>query len=255
MAASPQRRSLRSPFADEPVEIWITRLQQAPSIEERCRAFMAVTTQLEPAAALEHVLRTLDDASGELRAAALNWIANAAQRRWLEPAVLNTEAITAHLPARLRDDDPDVQLAAARACSWLAPSAPELREVAATLWAREDLHPGSQVTLANLCARLPDIGASSLLHLRPLLGAEQSEVREAVAEAFSKLGAEARPALDELVTALDDEEPLVREAAAIALGNLCPLQEPALRALEQALSDEDQLVAAAARQSWERLQS
>ncbi|OYW24962.1 MAG: hypothetical protein B7Z55_00690 [Planctomycetales bacterium 12-60-4] len=238
-----------NPYAAHPVETWLARLQSSAGLEERYRAFVAVTELLEPEQAFEVVRQTLADRDGDLRAAAANWIALGVQRQRLALDDSATAALTTALSARLDDDDPDVQLAAARGLGWLAPQSPELSAAIVRLVERDDSHPTSQVALAELCGRVSSAAEPCLPWLRRWLSAEQADVREAAAVALARLGTTAAAAMPELVTALEDDEPFVRESAAVALGQLRPLPTEAVEALRIAAADEDEIVARAAQVS------
>ncbi len=243
------RKLPANPYASQPVEAWLIQLQSSAGLEERYRAFIAVTELLEPARVLDVACQTLADPAGDLRAAAATWIAVALQRQRLLLDAAGTEAVTAALSPLLQDGDPDVQLAAARGLGSLAPQLPALVLTLVTLIDRDDSQPTSQAVLADLCGRVPAVGVQCLTRLRQWLSADQADVREATAAALVRLGAVAVAAIPELVVALDDEEPFVRESAAVALGQVGPLPIDAIEALRVAAADEDEIVAQAAQRS------
>lgn len=246
------KRSLPiNPYAQRPVQEWIADLRSATSTEVRYRAFVAVTELLDSEALLPLVLETLSDGDGDLRATAATWLARSLQQGRLPRQVEAFPKVQEVLLPLLNDVDPDVQLSAARALSWLLPQPSSLAPVVLRLLDRDDTQPTSHAVLAELCGRIPDVGAEGVRHLQRLLVAEQAEVREAAAGALAASGRVAIGALSELVAALEDEEPLVREHAAFALGHLHPWDEVTRTALELACSDEDTEVAAAARRSLE----
>lgn len=250
MAASGPRRSLPvNPYASRPVEAWLDDLRSATGTEARYRAFVAVTELIEPSALLPVILSTLGDDDGDLRAASATWLARGLQQGKIPRQVDAAPQVQSRLLPLLNDSDPDVQLAAARALSWMTPQPASLSSVVLQLLERDDSQATSHAVLAELCGRIRGIEAEAVVHLKRLITAEQADVREAAAGALAVLGNHAGEALHELVAALDDEEPLVRELAATALGQLHPLDESTRKALDQTTRDEDPEVAAAARRS------
>ncbi len=251
MAGAPDRRRLPvNPYSSQPVAAWQEQLKSGRSLEDRYRAFVALTELQETAETLHLLPEVLQDAAGDLRAAAANWVAVGLSRQRITVEAATTGTLVPALIPLLQDADPDVQLAAVRALSHLQPELPELVVVITTLLNRDDIQPTSQVILAEVCGRLPSLWEACLPRLRQFLSADQGDVREAAAIAISRMGTQARPALPELTTALDDEEPVVRESAAIALGQLAPLPPEAKTALQSATEDEDEGVAEAAKRSW-----
>lgn len=243
------RRLPANPYASQPAETWLAQLRSNAGLEERYRAFVALTELLEPARLLDVVCQTLADPAGDLRAAAASWIAVSLRRQRLILDAAAIDAVTAALTPLLDDCDPDVQLAAARGLAYLAPQLPALVSTLISLMERGDLQPTSQTLLAELCGQVPNVGNQCTTQLRQWLSAEQADVREASAAALVRLGATAVGAIPELVIALEDEEPLVRESAAIALGQVGPLPVDAVEALRDAATDEDEIVAQAAQRS------
>lgn len=244
------KRSLPiNPYAQRSSEAWLAELRTATATEARYRAFVAVTELLEPAALLPVVLNTLKDTDGDLRATAATWLARGLQQGKIPRHVEESPQVQDGLLPLLSDVDPDVQLSAVRALSWLLPQPANLAAVVLQLLDREDTQPTSLAVLAEVCGRVPDVGAAGIKHLQRLIAAEQAEVREAAAGALAASGRAAQGALHELVAALEDEEPLVRELAAVALGHLHPWDTTTRAAVEQACADEDAEVAAAARRS------
>jgi|GEM_PF-3106190 len=236
-----------NPYASRSVAEWRSVLGSAASIEDRYRAFVALTESLSPGDVLGDVTRLLSSSDPELQASAANWLGRQLVRA---PGLISsepTEQVTAALQTLLTSDDPDVQLAAVRAMCRIDANSPELHQAMTALLSRDDIQPTSQVVLAEVCGVLTTRAEISVPALRQWLSAEQADVREATAAALSQLGAAAAPAVAELTTALDDEEPLVRESAAKALGNIGPLPPSTIEALQATCEDEDELVAAAAK--------
>lgn len=248
------RRSIPlNPYASETVETWRERLARETGLENRYRAFVALTQLQPPAQAWPDVATALKDSEGDIKAASAYWLATGLERHTFTTNDVPVELITA-LEGRVLDEDPDVQLAAANALSWLKPTSPSLVPLIVGLLQRDDLLPGSQSLLAQLCGRLPAAGTQALDRLRAFLqSAEQAEVREAAAQALVRLGPVALPALPELLQGTTDEEPLVRELSAVALGQLGQSTVEVLSALEVAAADEDTQVAEAAQKALSTL--
>ncbi len=243
------RRSLAvNPYACESVETWLSRLEFAPSLEDRFQAFTALSQLQPPGAICELAARLLADREPELRAAAAHWIAGACDRGRLSPTDVPAD-LAGKLTARLTESDPEVQLACLRALSRLGAPAAALEPVITRLIGSDAAEPTSIVMLAELCRRVPDAGRRNLAALRRWLVAEQADVREGAALSLLGLGADGVDALPEWLQAIDDEEPLVRETAARALGRFVATHPEVRAALDGAVTDADPGVAAAAREA------
>lgn len=238
-----------NPYATRSVTEWRSVLESAAAIEDRYRAFVALTELLPPGDVLSDVTSLLQSTDPELQATAANWLGRQLARSQGVIPKEQVEPITSALLPLLASEDPDVQLAAVRAMCRIDIASSELATALGMLLSRDDIQPTSQVVLAEVCGILKDQAAVTLPTLRRWLSAEQADVREATAAALLNLGDSARPAHEELITALDDVEPLVRESAAKALGNIGPLPPSTIEALQAACDDEDELVAAAAKAS------
>lgn len=238
-----------NPYAARSVAEWRPLMGSAASIEERYRAFVALTELLPPLDVLSDVISLLTSPDAELQATAANWLGRQLVRSPGLIPVEQAEQVAAALQPLLTSDDPDVQLAAVRAMCRIDTEVSSLHTTLNALLARDDIQPTSQVVLAEVCGVLIGQAAVTVPTLRKWLSAEQADVREATAAALFLLGTAAGAAVAELTTALEDEEPLVREYAAKALGNLGPLPVATIEALQAACEDEDELVAAAAKAS------
>jgi HEAT repeat protein len=93
---------------------------------------------------------------------------------------------------------------------------------------------GLQETAADALAR---IGPASIPALLRALGDKDPQVRVRAAQAFSRMGPEASPAVPLLTKALSDPDRGVRRGAAHALGQIGPAAESAIPALAVALSE------------------
>lgn len=237
-----------NPYVSDTVETWLSRLEFAPSLEQRYQAFTALSQLQPPAAVCALAARLLEDREGELRAAAAHWLAVACDRGWLNPADVAAD-LAGQLTARLSESDPEVQLACLRALSRLGAPAESLEPIITRMIADDEAEPTSMVILADLCRRVPDAGRRNLAALRRWLVAEQADLREGAALALLSLGADGVEALPEWLLAIDDEEPLVRETAARALGLFVGTHPEVRAALEEAVTDADPGVAAAAREA------
>lgn len=226
-----------NPYADIPLAEWEARLFSTQSLEERYRAWLAVTRLAPLATVCQYALRLLDEAEAELRAAACHWLAQAVRQGQLaEP---QPELRTAWTRC-LHDADLDVQLEAARGLVHLDPQPAELADVVHRLLAHAEGQTTTLASLVELSGACPQLAASLLPRLRGWLSSETDvELREAVAATLARWGALAAPAEPELAAALDDESPLVREHAAIALQQLPQLTAATLAALQAARDDDD----------------
>lgn len=251
MTGSPQRRSL-SQFGTEPLETWVERLGAGATVEQRYRAFLAISELAEPLGVYPHAIALLNDVQGELRAVAAHWMATAIDTQRLQLTAAEQAQLGQRLLGHLQDPDPDVRLAIARCLAYVEPTSPALADVISELLKDDEAHSSSLAELAKLCARVPAASERNLPRLQQLLAAEQAEVREAASLVFARHADAARSSVPQLVIALDDEEPVVREHAARALGFVNPLPADAQLALEEATRDEDEQVAAAARSSLQR---
>ncbi|MBI1348107.1 hypothetical protein GC163_17675 [bacterium] len=236
-----------NPYASRSVAEWRSVLGSAAAIEERYRAFVALTELLPPGDVLGDVASLLNSTDSELQATAANWLGRQLVRSPEFIPSTQAEPIRLALQPLLTSEDPDVQLAAVRAMCRLDAGSIALATALGVLLSRDDIQPTSQVVLADVCGVLTGQAAVTVPTLQEWLSAEQADVREATAAALLQLEAAAAPAIAELTTALDDEEPLVREYAAKALGNIGPLPSSSREALLTACDDEDEIVAAAAR--------
>jgi len=254
MTGESRRRTLpQNPYAEIPVAEWLVKLQSPGPIEERYRAWSAVTTLLSPDDAWPHVMIVLSDAEAELRAAAAHWIAVVRERGRIEPSAAHRADVQERILAMLSEADPDVRLAAVEAAVAWEVITPAVSATALELLRHPETEATSLATLCQLSGRLPDIAGDSVPRLGILLSAEQADLRESAAQALSALGSRASTAATELTAALDDEEPLVREHAARALGQLDYVDDAIRHALQTATTDEDAVVAAAAMESLARL--
>ncbi|HUQ71519.1 MAG TPA: HEAT repeat domain-containing protein, partial [Planctomycetaceae bacterium] len=242
-----------NPFAEIPVAEWLQKLQSPGPIEDRYRAWSAVTTSLSPVDAWPHVMTVLSDTEAELRAAAAHWIAVVKVRGRIEPSLTHRTEMQDRILPLLADADPDVRLSAAEASIAWDVITPAVSATVLDLLRHPETEATSLATLCGLSGRLPDIAVESVPRLAALLSAEQADVREAAAQALSALGSRSATAATELIAALDDEEPLVREHAARALGQLDFADDALRSALQAATTDEDAVVAAAAQESLARL--
>jgi HEAT repeat protein len=254
MAPHPRRRELPiNPYADTPVEQWVSRLQAPGDMEQRYRALLAVTTLLPVDAAWPLVVDLLTDLESELRAAAAHWLAGVSARGTWQPASEQQTRLRSRLEPLLNDDDPDVRLAAAEGLAAGKHLTPEVAATVLSLFQHPETQATSLVTLARLSALFPDVADESVPRLAELLSAEQADLREAAAHALCDLGNRSAAASAELLAALEDEEPLVREFAARTLGQLEFVDDAIRHGLQATVSDEDALVAAAAQESLARL--
>lgn len=240
-------------FSDRPLEHWLRQFQTPGPLEDRYRAFVAITTLADTPAAWDIVAAALHDSENDIRAAAANWLAVGLRRQRLAESQTELVGLIPALTALLNDPDPDVGLAAAHALGFLSPDSDDLSAAIIHLFGRDDIQPTSQSLLAELCGRVPTAGGACVHQLKTLLQAEQADVREAAALAFTRLGSLTSQAIPELTTALDDEEPLVRESAAIALRSAGHLPPETISALTQASQDEDTDVAKAATETLRTL--
>jgi len=254
MTGDSRRRTLpQNPYAEIPVAEWLVELQSPGPIEDRYRAWSAVTTLLSPEDAWPHVMNVLSDTDAELRATAAHWIAVVKERGRIEPSETHRSDVQERILLLLADADPDVRLSATEAAVAWDVITPTVSATVLELLRHPETEATSLATLCRLSGWLPDIAVKSVPRLAGLLSAEQADVREAAAHALAALGSRSVPAAPELVAALDDEEPLVREHAARALGQLDFVDDALRTALQVATTDEDAVVAAAAQESLARL--
>jgi HEAT repeat protein len=242
-----------NPFAGTPVEEWLTALFSAGHLDNRYRAWSAVTTLLSPTEAFPHGLRLLGDPEAELRAAAGHWLAKIVERLAIDRTDDRAAELREPLTRLLDDTDPDVRLAAAEAAVAWRLVTPDVSRTVLSLLCDPATEATSLAALARLMGRMPDAAAEAVPRLAELLPRDSAEVREAAAMALAALGDHSGPAASALVTALDDEEPLVREFAARALGQHAAVDDAMRHALQAATSDEDVVVAAAAQEALSRL--
>lgn len=226
-----------NPYAAIPLAEWEARLFSPAPLEERYRAWLAVTRLATLATVSQHALRLLDDPEAEFRAAACRWLAQAVRQGQLAE---QQAALRAAWTRCLHDADLDVQLEAARGLVHLDPPPVELADVVLRLLAHAEGQTTTLAVLVELSGACPHLAASLLPRLRGWLSsATEVELREAAAATLARWGACSAPAEAELAAALDDESPLVREHAAIALRQLPQITEATLAALQAAREDED----------------
>lgn len=226
-----------NPYAAMPLPEWEARLFSTGNLEERYRAWLAVTRLAPLATVSQHALRLLDDPEAELRATACRWLAQAVRQGQLseQQAMLRSAWMRC-----LHDADLDVQLEAARGLSHLDPPPAELADVVLRLLAQAEGQTTTLAALVELSGACPDLAASLLPRLRGWLSSETDvELREAAAATLARWGACSAPVEAELAAALDDESPLVREHAALALRQLPQITAATLAALQAAREDED----------------
>jgi HEAT repeat protein len=245
---APRRQLPTNMYADVPVSEWRRRFDSAATLEERYRAFTALSTLLSAQEFLRLAIATLSDRVGDLRAAAAHGIAGRLERLSVSVADLGDDLQT-KLHAGLQDPDPDVRLGILRALAAGPGFDAAAERVLDDLIVAADGQPPALVSLADLCRRIPGAAVRHLDELRQWLLADLAELREAASGALLTTGPAISTALPELLIAIDDEEPLVREQAAHGLGMCQPISDDIRRALELATQDEDPGVAQAARQA------
>jgi HEAT repeat protein len=180
------------------------------------------------APALEGLIGALADPSADVRFTAAQALA-----RFGPDAA---DAVPA-LAARLADDAAGVRAAAAAALGEIGPRAqPALPALADVL---QDATPVRNAALRALA----QIGSPSVPILRAGLRSRKTATRSGCAFALGVLGAEAEPAVPELVQLVQhDSEPKVRSTAVAALGAIGPAAREAVPALARCLKDPDRMI-------------
>jgi HEAT repeat protein len=131
----------------------------------------------------------------------------------------------AALEISLRDMDKDIE-ARVTAARWLGTLGIEAAPILITAFA-DDNH-----EVVRACsAAFGDIGVSAVPLLQDTLKHESAQVRAAAVDALAAIGADAKDAIDELISALTDADPDVRHRAVRALDTLGPAAQGAIPGL------------------------
>jgi HEAT repeat protein len=135
---------------------------------------------------------------------------------------------TEQLIARLKDQDPFVRVAAARALAALPPAP----EITAPIWEKA-FQEADETTVHHALDALAALGAPAVPRLIDCLKYEK--VRDQVVYILGQIGPAAAPATEALAKLIDDENPRVAHEAVLALANIGPGAKAAVPALLKAL--------------------
>ncbi|MGA2254251.1 MAG: HEAT repeat domain-containing protein [Thermoguttaceae bacterium] len=148
-----------------------------------------------------------------------------------EDKELRREA-TEVLVARLKEQDPFVRVAAARALAALPPAP----EITAPIWEKA-LKDADETTVRHAMDALAALGAPAVPRLIDALKYEKFRVD--VVYALGRIGPAAAPATVELAKLIEDKNSRLAHEAIIALGNIGPGAKDAVRPLVKALEQHD----------------
>ena len=132
------------------------------------------------------------------------------------------------LVARLKEKDPFVRIAAARALAALPP----IPEIAAPIWEKA-LKDADETTIRHAMDALASLGEAAVPRLTS--GLKYEKFRGEVAYALGRIGPAAAPATGELAKLVEDKNSRVAQEAIIALGQIGPKAKDGVPALTKAL--------------------
>ena len=139
---------------------------------------------------------------------------------------------TEKLIARLKDKNPFVRAAAARALAALPPAP----EIMAPIWEKA-MKDADETTMRHAMDALAALGAPAVPRL--IVGLKHEKFRADIVYALGRIGPAAAPATGELAKLVDDKNSRVAHEAIIALGNIGPGAKDAVPALTKALDQAD----------------